>query len=132
MGMGIATLATAGGGEVVRASVCMEDLEAIVVEAKLACPLSLALWYCSHLDSKSLQWESRDRCVSWDWSCCLFQSLASWYLTAYWSTMIFSIFWVLGWGKPALHDEVGDLLGQHMYSLTGLLPNIRDKFIPMG
>ena len=35
--------------------------------------------------------------MSWDWSCCLFQSLASWYLTACWSTIIFSIFWVLGW-----------------------------------
>ena len=44
-GMGIATLVAAGGGEVVRASVCMEDAEATVIEAKSAHPLSLAFWY---------------------------------------------------------------------------------------
>ena len=43
-----------------RASVWMEDAETIVNEAKLTHPLSLAFWYCSHLDSKSLQWESRN------------------------------------------------------------------------
>ena len=38
----------------------MEDAEAAVIEAKLAHPLSLAFWFCSHLDSKNLQCESRD------------------------------------------------------------------------
>ena len=37
-----------------------------------------------------------------------------------------------GVGKPALSDEVGDVLRQCIYSLTGLLPNIGDQFIPMG
>ena len=37
-----------------------------------------------------------------------------------------------GVGKPALSDEVGDMLEQCMYSLAGLLPNTGDKFIPMG
>ena len=37
-----------------------------------------------------------------------------------------------GVGKPALGDEVGDALGQCMYSLTGLLPNGGYRFIPMG
>ena len=36
-----------------------------------------------------------------------------------------------GVGKPALGDEVGNALRQYMHSLTGLLPNVRDKFIPM-
>ena len=35
--------------------------------------------------------------MSWDWSCCHIQSLASWYLTVCWSTIIFSISWVLEW-----------------------------------
>ena len=38
----------------------MEDAEAAVIEAKSACHLSLAFFYCSPLDSKNLQWESRD------------------------------------------------------------------------
>ena len=42
-------------------SLWMEDAEGTVIEDKLAHPLSLAFWYCLHLDSfKSLQWESRD------------------------------------------------------------------------
>ena len=41
---------------------------------------------------------------------------------------------LLGFGvcKLALGDEVGDALGQHMYSVAGQLPNIGDKFILMG
>ena len=41
-------------------TVCREDAEAAVIEAKLAHPPSLAFWYCSDIDFKSLQWESRD------------------------------------------------------------------------
>ena len=37
-----------------------------------------------------------------------------------------------GVGKPAFGDEVGDALRQCMYSLTGLLPNVRDKLVHMS
>ena len=50
-----------------RASVSMEDAEALaaVMDVRSAHPLSLAFWYCSHLDSSNLQWERRDWYVSW-------------------------------------------------------------------
>ena len=53
------------------ASAWMEDAEAVtvVMDVRSAGPLSLAFWYCSHLDSSNLQWERRDWYVSWDWSC---------------------------------------------------------------
>ena len=40
----------------------MDDAEAVavVVEVRLACPLSLAFWYWLHVNSSILQWESRD------------------------------------------------------------------------
>ena len=68
-------------------------------QAKLVHPLCLAFWNCSHLDSSSLQWERRAWYVSWDWSWFLIQSLALWYCTACWRTIIFRVSWVLGWGN---------------------------------
>ena len=69
---------------------CMEDV-ASVIEARSVQPLSFAFWYCPHHTFGILQWERRAWYVSWDWSCCLIQSLASWYLTACCRTMILSI-----------------------------------------
>ena len=41
---------------------------------------------------------------------------------------------LLGFGvrEPALGDKIRNALGQCMYPLTGLLPNIGDKFILVG
>ena len=58
------------------ASMCKDDVAA-VMEARSARPLSFAFWYCSQQASSILQCERRARYVSWDWSCCLIQSLAS-------------------------------------------------------
>ena len=35
-------------------------------------------------------------------------------------------------GEPAFGDEVTNVLGQCMYSLTRELPNIGEQFIPVG
>ena len=55
----IALVAVGLGG---KASAWVENVEAVtaVMDTRSAHPLSLAFWFCSHLDSSSLQWERRD------------------------------------------------------------------------
>ena len=58
--VGVATLIA--GGKVIRVLACIEDAEevTVVVDVRSAHPLSLAFWYCSHLDSSCLHWVGRD------------------------------------------------------------------------
>ena len=110
----------------------MEDAEATVIEAKLACPLSIAFWYCSHLDSQELT--VGEEGLIGELGLVLLSYLVPSLMILYSMLENHDLQHLLGFGvgTPALSDEVGDALGQHMYSLAGLLPNIRDKFVPMG
>ena len=63
-GMCVVALVAAGiGGKAIRVDV---EAVAALMDVRLAHPLSLAFWYCSHLDSSNLQWERRDWYVSSD------------------------------------------------------------------
>ena len=68
---------------------CTDKAAEIVVRSAHA--FSLALWYCSHWDFRTLQSASRDVYVSSFWFCSLIQSLASWYHIAYYRSMILSV-----------------------------------------
>ena len=119
-------------GEVVRASVCMEYAEAAVIEAKLAHPLFLGFWYCLHLDSQELTMGEEG--LIGELGLVLLPYPVPSLRVPYSMLENQDLQHLLGFGvgKLALGDEVRDALRQCMYSLTGQLPNIRDKFIPMG
>ena len=119
-------------GEVVRASVCMECAEAAVIEAKLVHPLFLGFWYCLHLDSQELT--RGEEGLIGELGLVLLPYPVSSLMVPYSMLENHDLQHILGFGvgKLALGDEVADVLRQCVYSLAGLLPNIRDKFVPMG